>query len=524
MRTRRLPLSATALLVVALLVSALPTAAGASQRRGWDRSWSRGWASAAPAAAEDDNKCKSKDMAQPSPTVNDPTVIGPTGDEGIRTRQPYGTTMVPLPAGWVEQEFFLDGTARTYPADIADAPETATYRTRIMIRRPVDPKDFNGTVIVDWNNVTIPHDRDVAWAPIYPTVLARGYAYMSVGAQRLGIEVSPLAVKNYDPVRYGSLKHPGDDWSFDIFSQAAEAALDPKVIGDLRPCVQRRIGMGASQSGGRLLTYINRVQEQANVFDAFTPQISGSGSVRRDVVPIVWVNSTAEAADVPADSGLFRLWEIAGAAHTSNQSSSYQDEMLIYSHSNGNAGAWDPELAGAWGYRNKPGDCLTRNYYQAGFIWAAAVVAVDEWVKTGDAPPVQPRIARSADGADELWDEHGNAQAGVRLPLVDVPIASYYAGVTSPPGTDPCARAGGASALSGTTRVFDAAKLASLYPSKEAFLERFTAATDRAVAAGVLLPEGAAILLRRAQEAASWLDAATAAVRTAGAAAVPAIG
>jgi hypothetical protein len=452
--------------------------------------------------------CAPAFAAERSDTVNDPTVIGPIGDEGIRTRRPYGTTMVPLPAGWVEEEFFLDGTARDYPTGTA-APREEAYRTRIMIRRPADPKEFNGTVIVDWNNVTIPHDRDVAWAPIYPTVLERGFAYMSVGAQRLGIEASPLAVKNYDPVRYGSLNHPGDDWSFDIFSQAAEAALDRKVMGNLAPCVQRRIGMGASQSGSRLLTYINRVQEQAGVFDAFTPQISGSGNVRRDVVPIVWVNSTAEAANVPADSGLFRLWELAGAAHTSNQSSSYQDEMLVFSHSNGNAGKWDPEAAGAWGYLSRPGDCLTRNYYQAGFIWAAAVVAVDDWVRTGIAPPSQPRIERTADGTDEVFDEHGNAKGGVRGPLVDAPIASYYAGVTSPPGNHPCARAGGASALSGTTHVFDAAKLKALYPTQDAYLQRFDAGVQQALEAGTLLREGVEPLRRRARLAAAWIGANT---------------
>jgi hypothetical protein len=473
-------------------------------------------AALAPAAAaappgeppRDPQGCARAFAATPSDTVNDPTVIGPIGDEGVRTRRPYGTTMVPLPDGWVEEEFFLDGTARDYPADTAE-PREAAYRTRIMIRRPVDPKEFNGTVIVDWNNVTIPHDRDVAWAPIYPTVLERGFAYMSVGAQRLGIEVSPLAVKNYDPVRYGSLSHPGDDWSFDIFSQAAEAALDRKVMGDLTPCVQRRIGMGASQSGSRLLTYINRVQEQARVFDAFTPQISGSGNLRRDVVPVLWVNSTAEAADVPPDSELFRLWELAGAAHTSNQSSSYQDEMLVFSHSNGNAGSWDPEAAGHWGYLSRPGDCLTRSYYQAGFIWAAAVVAVDQWLRTGVAPPSQPRIERTADGSDEVFDEHGNAKGGVRGPLVDAPIASYYAGVTSPPGMHPCAKVGGASALSGTTHVFDAAKLKKLYPTPEAYLERFDAAVDQAVAAGTLLPEGADALRRRARLAADWIAANT---------------
>jgi hypothetical protein len=461
--------------------------------------------SASPDGTPDQRRCPPGLAAQPSDTVNDPTVIGPIGNEGIRTRQPYGTTMLPLPEGWIEQEFFFEGTARTYGDDTV---ETTPYRSRILVRRPTDPHVFNGTVVLDWNNVTIPHDRDVAWAPIHATLLERGYAYVSVAAQRLGVEISPIGLKQYDPVRYGGLNHPGDDWSFDIFSQGAEAVLDDKVIGDLRPCVQRRVGMGASQSAGRLKTYINTVQEQAGVFDGFTPQISSAAGVRRDLVPIIWVNSTAEAnSAIPADSELFRLWELAGAAHTSHQSSSYQDQMLTYSHTNGNAGKWDAEEAGAWGYQARPGDCLTRNYFQAGYAWSAALVTLDEWIRTGKAPAPQPRV-EFADGA-RVFDEHGHVKGGIRSPLVDVPIASYFAGIAPPPGADPCGQVGGRVVLSGFTRVFDAATLEALYPTPQDYLAKFDAAVDAALAAGQLLVEGAEQLRRRALEAAKFIAAAT---------------
>lgn len=98
-------------------------------------------------------------QVQPSKTVSDPTVTGPI-EGGIRTGQPYGTTMVPLKKGWVEEEFFVGGTARTYTTP---AETEAPFTTRILVRRPTDPADFNGTVILDWNNVTLATDRDVAW-------------------------------------------------------------------------------------------------------------------------------------------------------------------------------------------------------------------------------------------------------------------------------------------------------------------------------------------------------------------------
>ncbi len=443
---------------------------------------------------------------QPSDTVNDPTVTGPTSG-GIRTGQPYGTTMVPLQEGWVEEEFFIEGIARTYTT----STQTETpYKTRILVRRPTDPSEFNGSVILDWNNVTIPADRDVGWSVIHDVIMERGYMYVSVAAQRLGVEISPLALKQWDPVRYGSLRHPGDDYSFDIFSQASEAVLDETVSGELRPCIERRLAMGASQSGSRLRTYINQVQEEANVFNGFSPEISSPEGVRRDLVPILWVNSTAEINEeeaVEADSDLFRLWEIAGAAHTSNNSSTYHDQMLIDNHSNGRAGSWDKEAANTWGYRARPGECLTRNWYQAGLIWSAALVALDDWLRTGAAPAPMPRAERDENG-ELVWDEHGNLKGGVRTPILDVPIATYYAGVTPPPTNDPCGVAGSRVALSGFTRVFDAAKLASLYSSRDDFLTKFNESIDSAVANGFILEADADRLRVRAEEAADFVDAA----------------
>jgi len=439
---------------------------------------------------------------QPSDAVNDPEIEGPTSG-GIRTGQPYGTTMVPLPDGWVEEEFFIGDTARTWTTETQTETE---YKTRILVRRPTDPSEFNGTVILDWNNVTIPADRDVAWNPLIDVVPERGYVYVAVAAQRLGVEVSPLALKQWDPVRYATLHHPGDDYSFDIFAQAGEAVLDDQVLGDLVPCIERRIAMGASQSGGRLKTYINEVQEDTGVYDGFSPQISGSDDVRRDLVPIVWVNSMAESDDegVPADSELFRLWEIAGAAHTSNNSSSYQDQQWIYNHSNGNAGEWDKEAAASWGYLAAPGDCLSRNWYQAGLIWSSALVALDDWLRTGEAPEPMPRIERDEDGV--VWDEFGMMKGGLRTPIIDVPIASYYAGVTMPPTTDPCGVVGGAAALVGTTRVFTGEQLADLYDSGADFEAQFNDSIDSALANGFILEADAERLRERAEDAAAFVD------------------
>ena len=59
-----------------------------------------------------------------------------------------------------------------------------------------------------------------------------GSSLSGASAQRIGVEGVdgagtgfPMpALKTDDPERYGSLAHPGDDYSFDMFTQAAELA------------------------------------------------------------------------------------------------------------------------------------------------------------------------------------------------------------------------------------------------------------------------------------------------------------
>ena len=90
----------------------------------------------------------------------------------------------------------------------------------------------------------------------------------------------------------------------------------------------------------------------------------------------------------------------------------------------------------------------------------------------------------------------GTSITGERTPVIDVPIATYYGGGASNP--TPCSQAGGRLPLTGMTEVFDGAKLAALYPTPGDYLSRLQAAVDAALAAGNIVPEGAADLMRRA--------------------------
>ena len=64
---------------------------------------------------------------------------------------------------------------------------TASYKTRIIVRRPSNPARFNGTVIVEWMNVSAGESAP-DWDFLNPMLMRDGYAYVGVSAQKLGVD------------------------------------------------------------------------------------------------------------------------------------------------------------------------------------------------------------------------------------------------------------------------------------------------------------------------------------------------
>jgi hypothetical protein len=103
------------------------------------------------------------------------------------------------------------------------------------------------------------------------------------------------------------------------------------------------------------------------------------------------------------------------------------------------------------------------------------------------APPFEiagGKIARNA---------RGNALGGIRTPAVDVPISTLD-GTLAPGKSVICS-------LFGSTTPFDAATLASLYPTHDGYVTRVRAAAAAAVAKTFLLPADAATIAAQAQAA-----------------------
>jgi Alpha/beta hydrolase domain len=125
------------------------------------------------------------------------------------------------------------------------------------------------------------------------------------------------------------------------------------------------------------------------------------------------------------------------------------------------------------------------------YVVATAIHDLARWASGGRPPPRAPRLEVSAGDPPVIArDQFGNARAGIRLPQLEVPTAT----LSGEPGSGP-----GFCSLFGFTAAFDAAQLASLYPTQRDYVAKFDRATDRAVEQGFLRPADA----KEAKEAAS---------------------
>lgn len=222
--------------------------------------------------------------------VQFPTVTGPIEGPG----NTFFSTIVDISEyDYIEEEFFVEGSARQYEI-VGDSSAVLVegrrpYKTRIVVRRPQKQDRFNGTVLIEWLNVTAGCDIDIDWIQAHEHILRAGYTWVGVSAQRVGIHGPSIGLKAWNPERYGSLDVTADstvlndELAFDIYSQAAGVIKRPGAIrplGPLKPGLL--IATGHSQSARYLAVCYNTIQPQEKIFDGFV--IHGGGSrLRTDV-------------------------------------------------------------------------------------------------------------------------------------------------------------------------------------------------------------------------------------------------
>jgi len=412
---------------------------------------------------------------------------------------------------YVEQEFSASGTAHAFRATSSPsdgkwsiAPTTsAAYSTRVLVRRPANPKNFSGTVVVEWMNESAGESAP-DWDYLNPEIMDAGDAWVGVSAQSLGVDGgkslltggevtgSVQGLTQQDPQRYGSLHQPGDQYSFDIYDQIAFGlrSATSKLLGPLHP--HHILALGESQSAAYLTTFADALEPHDYPYNGIFIHSRGTSGapldggsirpsgpqkpllIRTDLRVPVFMSETQTdlimlgyAPAQQPNTDRIRTWEIAGTSHAD-----------IY-EVGGNASVLG---------------CTTNiNTGPQHVVVQAAFADFSRWVLAGTPPPEPvPFKLQSTSPPALALDQHGNVIGGVRTPAVEVPVSTLTG--SAPPGTSTIC------SLFGTTTPFSSQELTTLYGSKTNYLSRYTAALDRAISERYLLPSERAELLAQAQQ------------------------
>ena len=437
-------------------------------------------------------------------------------------------------AGFVEEEFFLSGTANVYdwpaPGALTVKTANAPYTTRILVRRPIDPATFSGNVVVEIMHTPNAQDFSLMWGWTHQYFLEHHDAYVAITV----MPVAAQALKVFDAVRYApiSFANPAPG----ACPGGGTGAGDPSVEEGLRWDMISQFGaLLKSNAAGRplaaftveklymttqdaiLQTYINAIHPHAKlangsfVYDGYVAK-GGFRSARINRcadapenadprnqmthvgVPVMQLQmegdlpnaAVGRRADSDEPSDRYRLWEIAGTAHF--DSAGYRGGFPNYTDM-ARGGLTMPvrPLAPEMSGMTFPNAFLEPSVAQCtppitteqpilAYVFHSAFANLDRWVRTGIAPPRAARLEMTGIGTPQaavVKDAFGNAKGGMRTPLVDVPASTYHAFHENSPARL-CRQFG-------WEEPFTWSRLEQVHGSYEAYASTLTAAIDTAV-------------------------------------------
>jgi len=447
-----------------------------------------------------------------SPATPVPTVVGPLPVSV--DSYPFGGAdyeMVPEDlgkVGYLEEEYLVSGTANVYtwpaPGPASVRTPNAPYTTRMLVRRPANSAQFSGNVIVEILNPSNAFDLNIGWAMMNRQIVANGDVWVGVTGKPISID----ALKNFDPVRYGSLSMANplalddplnclnpvgsvttptrtteDGLVWDIYTQVgawvrSDAASNPlahPLNGKATP-VQHVYGFGYSQTGGFQFDYINAIQplvveaDGKPMFDGYIVAVASGRFV--GLVPINQCERTPSSTTDPRYQ-----FQNAGTPiiHVMSQSDylyhvslrrpdgdTYPDLYRHYDMSGAGHATPDELLYSAApadilkaGRPLPPMDCNEgpRSRFPSHIFFDAFLRNLEEWVDAGVAPPhSDPIVVQSG---QPVLDAFGNVTGGLRSPYLDVPTSTWYGSST---GASFCF-------IAGHEVPFTEAQLLQLYPN-----------------------------------------------------------
>ena len=329
--------------------------------------------------------------------------------------------------------------------------------------------------------------------------------------------------KGADPERYGGLEHPGDAYSFDIFSQALQAIkhpagtaplgkLDTRIViaEGFQASIDKWLPVGAPASSptasspfsiyGALNAYLSSgADHDARLADAFLIDAAAPAiePARYRVPTLHHLDESAIRRTPTPDRPNHVTWEITGAPHADRWAGDHvrlpssgdpapkltRDEEATRRDQFDNFGQEPDPTATICA----PG-ARTGNLFPRRFTLNAALVALQRWVAAGSPAPATARIERVGPVPDSPTkklsrDVDGNAIGGLRSPIIQVPVAAYN---------------GEACIQAGTTSPLTPERLMERYPTHESYVRQLRAATNGAVAKRFLVCQDAETIMRKA--------------------------
>ena len=483
----------------------------------------------------------SQEMQHRAEAIPLPTAEGPIPvSVASHSFNSSATQNVPLDLskfGYVEEEYFVSGKANVYEYGdnfkVRVKTAGAPYTTRILIRRPVDPRRFSGNVIVEPFNPSFNFDLPIMWAYSHDYFMQHGDIYVGITIKAVAIR----ALKQFDAKRYEQLSmanplpttetcaNPGwtpflsvpeseDGLVWDMLTEIGMLLRSNSSRNPLKDFdVQYLYATGQSQTGSYINSYVQDFQPSAklsdgrNVYDGFVVNSSGRlipvnqcssrlpvddpHNIVRSNVPFIQTFTQTDVPDYALqrrdDSNsvgdYYRRYEIGGASHaTTYEFRSFPTEAELA------ASGVDPHAAEYRCVEPFPND------FPVEYIYSGAYANLDRWVRTKAPPPsAAPVTLVKGTGGQNMFvtDSFGNVVGGVPSVYLKVPIATYVQSSWGP----------GCFNYFGHKIPFDQGRLHDLYPNHVAYLQKVNATADQMQRDRWITPEGAIAIKAQAATA-----------------------
>ncbi len=425
------------------------------------------------------------------------------------------------------------------------------YTTRMIVKRPADHSKFSGSVVIEPLNPSANLDIAAVWDRSLDYFVRRGDIFVGWTSKSVVVD----ALKAWNPTRYAELNWPylpfvpgGNSGVYDgiTFDIAAQIGALFKTNGPESPInsynVKHVIEAGFSQDGSFAFTQadifhrLERMPSGAPVYDGYVPGgTTGPSNINfgltpagalpagdprhqmqpRDV-PVVQINTETEVAlgaaagpaglayrrpdsDAPGDR--YRLWEVPGASHVSNDFGAPVITLQLDQAEISKIAVSDLPPLGCTHQQYVHGPIkgipgvVDPNTYPFAYVANAAFADLMQWIDFSVPPPRVDRIELTSTTPVQIArDDFGNALGGVRAPFLDVPTATYVP-------TDTVAHTtalSGFCVLYGYNEPFGSATLQGLYPIHLEYVGRVAAEAAKLVVTRLWLEPDAIAVVERA--------------------------